>query len=181
MLPMDMPYAPPQQTPIVLAQAAAPGATAQPDYLLNACEEKPSAGGLITAMNMVDPATLLAVQLENSGKQFADFTAAVASIKLTQLVATTHGKLIPQPPYAGRVYYEYRSEPGYVGKDQVVFMAQLEGKRYKIVIDLIVTMVINENSPQCPEPQLIKVIKPSTGSSGYDMGSITITFASFKP
>jgi hypothetical protein len=53
---MDVPSVPAQQTPIVLAQAAAPGATAQPDYLLKDCKEVPSAGGSITAMNMVSPA-----------------------------------------------------------------------------------------------------------------------------
>jgi hypothetical protein len=75
------------------------------------------------------------------------------------------------------VYYEYRSEPGYEGNDRVVFMAEFEGKRYKIVIDLIVGMVIDENSPQCPPPKLIKVTKPSSGSSGIDSGSIFVSLA----
>ena len=181
MFTMDVPYVPVQDTPIVLAQASAPGATALPDYLLKACEEKPSAGGSITAMNMISPAGMLAVQLENRGKQFTDFDAAAASIKLTQLQGATHGKLIPQLSAKGEVYYEYRSEPGYEGDDRVVFMAEFEGKRYKIVIDLIVSMVIDENSPQCPQPKLIKVTKPSFGSSdygsGYDLASINFNFA----
>jgi len=47
MLPMDMPNAPPQETPIALAQTAAPGATAQPDYLLDTCKEVPSVGSVL--------------------------------------------------------------------------------------------------------------------------------------
>ena len=152
MFTMDVPYVPVQDTPIVLAQTVAPGAVTHPDYLLNICTEKPSAGGLITAMNMVDPATWLAVQLENRGKQFANFDAATSSIKLTQFVATTHGELIPQETDSERIFYIYQSELGYVGKDRAVFIAEFEGKRYKIVIDLIVSMVIDEDSPQCPPP-----------------------------
>ena len=171
MFTMDVPYVPVQDTPIVLAQAAAPDATTQPDYLLKACEEKPSAGGLITAMNMVSPADLLATQIGNRSNRYID-PATTATIKITLLQGTTHGKLIPQPPANGRVYYEYRSEPGYEGQDQVVFMAEFEGKRYKIVIDLIVSMVIDENSPQCPPAKLIKVNgKPVSGSSTYDLNS----------
>lgn len=185
MLPMDMPYAPPQQTPIVLVQAATTGITHQPDYLLKTCDEVPSAGGAVTAMNMVEPAAWLVGELKKpqNGPQVltqSQLAALVASVKLTQLQGVKHGQLIPHSPN-GRVFYEYRSEPGYVGKDQAIFMAEFEGKRYKIIANVVVSMNINENDPQCPRPQLIKVKKPSTGSSGYDMGSITVTFASFKP
>ena len=40
---MDVPYAPMQDTPIVLAQAA--DTSSQPDYLLKTCDEVSSAGG----------------------------------------------------------------------------------------------------------------------------------------
>jgi hypothetical protein len=183
MFTMDVPYVPVQNTPVVLAQNATPVTATHPDYLLKTCEEKPSAGGSITAMNMVAPADSLVGELVNrSGRSITNdaFMAMVAAVKLTQLQGATHGKLIPQPPASGRVYYEYRSDPGYEGDDRTVFMAEFEGKRYKIVIDLIVSMVIDENSPQCPQPKLIKVTKPSAGSSdygsGYSLASIKVNF-----
>ena len=99
------------------------------------------------------------------------------AIKLTQLQATAHGKLIPQVTSTEGLSYTYESDPGYVGKDRAVFLAEFEGKRYKIVIDLVVSMVIDERSPQCPPATLIKVTKPTTGSLGVDLGGITLTIA----
>lgn len=182
MFTMEVPYIPVQDTPIVLVQAATPGANTKPDYLFKICTEKPSAGGSITAMNMVDPATWLAAQLQNrSGQSISseDFTAKAASIKLTQLQGTSHGKLIPEETGSEKVSYTYESKPGYVGKDKAVFMAEFEGKRYKIVIDIIVTMDINERSPQCPSPkyQFIKINKPASGSSGLDSGAVTLNIS----
>ena len=46
-------------------------------------------------------------------------------------------------------------------------MAEFEGKRYKIVVDLHVFIMVDENSPVCPQPKLIKVKKPALGSSVY--------------
>lgn len=172
MLIADVPSVPPYETPVVLAQAA--DTTTQPDYLLKTCDEVPSAGGAITAMNMVDLAAWLVGELKKpqNGPQVltqSQLAALVASVKLTQLQGVKHGQLIPHSPN-GRVFYEYRSEPGYVGKDQAIFMAEFEGKHYKIIANVVVSMTINENDPQCPRPTLIKITKPSSGDSGYGSG-----------
>jgi hypothetical protein len=181
---MDVPYVPPHETPIVLAQAA--NTSLQPDYQLIGCDEVPSVGGAVTAMNLVNPAAKLVVTvLTKNGRQVSteELMALVASVKLTQLQAVKHGQLIPHSADGtpnGRVVYEYRSEPGYVGKDQAIFMAEFEGKHYKIIANVVVSMDINENSPQCPPPQLIKVNKPSSGASSsgasYDLTSVPVTF-----
>ena len=196
MFTMEVPYVPVQDAPIVMAQATASGATTQPDYLLKTCEEVPSVGGIVTAMNLVDPAGSLAANIGNRDHRWID-SDTVATIKITQLQGTTHGKLILdekagkystpvgtpdgkiiyQETGAARVSYIYESKPGYVGKDKAVFLAEFEGKRYKIVIDLVVSTVIDENSPQCPPTKLIKVSKPTTGSSGIDLGGITLNIA----
>jgi hypothetical protein len=130
-------------------------------------------------MNLVNPAAKLVVTvLTKNGRQVSTegLMAMVASVKLTQLQGVKHGQLIPHSP-DGRVIYEYRSEPGYVGKDQAIFMAEFEGKRYKIIANVVVSWNINENDPQCPEPQLIKVTKPSSGANGYDLNSISVSLA----
>ena len=58
MFTMDVPYTPMQDNPIVLAQAATPGAgaTPQPDYILTGCKETESTGDPRSAVHAVDPA-----------------------------------------------------------------------------------------------------------------------------
>ena len=68
--------------------------------------------------------------------------------------------------------------PDYVGNDNAVFMAEFEGKRYKIVVNLVVSMVIDENNRHSvPDQNSSKSKNPPSGSSGYDLNSITVTFA----
>jgi len=174
MFTLDVPYVPAQDTPIVLVQAATPSAAQQPDYLLKACTEFSREGG-----GVVDPAGMLAVELENRGHKYADFSAAVASIKLTQLEGTKHGKLTAEIDNVGMRSYLYVVDPGYLGKDKAVFMAEFEGKRYKVVINFVITEGINENSPQCPPSgTLIKVNpKPASGSSSLVPSAITLNIA----
>ena len=66
-----------------------------------------------------------------------------------------------------------------MGKDKAVFLAEFQGKRYMVVVNLVVSKDLIENpltsdmTPVCPEPQLIKLkSKPSSGSSGYDLNPI---------
>jgi len=178
---MDVPYAPAQQTPIVLAQAATPvaGSTLQPDYILKQCQETESTGDPRSAMRSVDPAGWLAVYIGNRDHRVIySNPEALAAIKTTLLEGTTHGKISSVVDNTGRPWYRYDAVPEYVGKDRAVFMAEFEGKRYKIVIDLRVFIGVDENNPTCPPPQLIKVNgKPVSGSSGYDLNSVSVTFA----
>jgi hypothetical protein len=165
-------------------QAATPATTAtQADYLLKACRE-----GLVTsndwpsAMDIISPGVSLVGELQNRSREVirdAEIEAREAAVKLTLLVAPAHGKLIPQTPYKGIVYYQYQSEPGYVGKDKAVFLAEFNGKRYKIVYNLIVVKQIDDRNPVCPpNTTLIKLQnKPASGSSGYDLNSTSVTFA----
>jgi hypothetical protein len=155
---MDVPYAPAQQTPIVLAQAVTQGAgsTLQPDYILNDCKETQSAGDPRSAMRAVDPAFMLKNYLEwhdKTGKLEVDLVA----IKTTLLEGTTHGKISSVVDNTGRPWYRYDAVPEYVGKDRAVFMAEFEGKRYKIVIELHVFITTDGSGESCSPPQLIKV------------------------
>ena len=164
---MDVPYVPAQETPIVLAQASAPVVTPQPDYILNKCKETESTGDPSSAMRTVDPAYMLKnfLYTYSKGKQIADLVA----IKTTLLQDTSHGKITSVVDNTGRSWYAYDPTPNYVGNDKAVFQAEFEGKVYKIVLELRVFLMVNEYEPTCPPPKLIKVKKPSTGSSGYDL------------
>jgi hypothetical protein len=104
------------------------------------------------------------------------------SIKTTLLEDTTQGKITTVVDNVGRSWYRYDPPLSYVGNDHAVFMAEFEGKRYKIVLELHVFLVVDEKIPTCPEPTLIKVNgKAVSGStvydSGYDMSAISVTFA----
>ncbi|MBI5429459.1 MAG: hypothetical protein HY938_03250 [Nitrosomonadales bacterium] len=175
MFTMDVPYIPAQDTPIVLAQAdTAVGSTPQPDYLLKVCQNTTSnVNDKTAAIRGVYPAGMLRTFFSNQRDMIIDVT----KIKTTLQESTTHGKLVEHTADNGAVYYMYEPTPDYVGDDRAVFMAEFEGKRYKIVVNLKVSYVVDNYL--CPDNryELIKVKKPSTGSSGYDMGFITVTFA----
>ena len=177
MFTMDVPYAPVQDTPIVLAQAATPGAAApQPDYILNICAQTESAGDPMSAMRGVDPAYMLKNYIQNQVHHYIDI-AGITNI--TMLEDTTNGQLIANTSGSGRVYFMYEPVPSYVGNDNAVFMAEYGGKQYKIVVELHVFTWVNEKLPStCPPPQLIKVNgNPVSGSTGLDTGAITVTVA----
>ena len=167
MFTVDIPYVPVQDTPIVLVQAATPAAgsaTPFPDYLLKMCTEVASSNASQAVMNRIDPAGWLAVELGNRAGVSID-QATRATIKITLLESATHGALDPKTSDSGRVSYTYSSKPGYLGKDEAVFLAEFQGKRYKVVVNLVVSKDLIENpltsamTPVCPEPQLIKLQK----------------------
>lgn len=182
---MDVPSVPVQQTPIVLAQAATPAAP-QPDFILKACKETASTGDTNYLMNGIDPAGMLAVYLGNrSNRDILSNSTALATIKITLQEETKHGKLDGEF-VSGRLAFMYEPTEGYVGNDKAIFMAEFEGKRYRIIVELHVFGVAPmESQPTtCPPPQLNKVQhKPSSGSSGYNMSSISVSYqpnSSFK-
>jgi hypothetical protein len=149
---------------------------------LTACQETESSGDANSAIRGVDPAGWLAIELGNrSNRDILNDPVALGTIKLTMLESTAHGNLISKTSASGRVYYMYNAEPGYTGKDKAVFMAEFEGKRFKIVVNLIVSIVVDENTKLCPPagPSLIELEgEQAPGSSGFEWKSIVITFAS---
>lgn len=186
---MDVPVVPTQETPIMLVQADAPaaGATLQPDYILQTCGETMSIGDPRSAMRGVDPAGMLQVYIEGRDNHVVE----LSNIKnVTLLQGTTVGKILAWTDNEGMVSFHYDPPTNYVGNDKAVFMAEFEGKRYKIVVEL---HVFNYAPPgefgdsTCPAPQLIKITKPAKPSSGasgfgsgYDLNSVSITFADLQ-
>lgn len=151
------------------------------DYLLNACRE-----GSVTSkvrpsvMDPINPSGELIGKLQNmSGESLRneEIDTREAAVILTLLEAPTHGKLFLQPLHKGIMYYQYQAEPGYMGNDNVVFMAEFAGKYYKIIYNLIVAKGIDDNNPLCPpETKLIKLpSKPASSSTDYNLNAIFIT------
>lgn len=172
---MDIPYVPVQDTPIVLAQAAAPGAAPPPDYILKTCEEFRSAGVTESAMNMVDPADSLATYIERKIHRYVDISA-IRNVSLLKDAA--HGKISSATTTFGRVYYTYNPAPKYQGNDKAVFMAEYGGSRFRIIAEFHVFLSIDRKKPSsCPPPQMITVKKPALGSSEYKLYPVPASFA----
>lgn len=154
MFTMDVPYIPVQDAPIVLAQTAAPaaGSTPQPDFILKDCQQTESTGDPRSAMRAVDPAYLLHNYLAPK------YDIDLAAVKTALMEDTTHGKITTVVDNLGRTWYRYDPEPNYVGNDRAVFMAEFMGKRFKIVLNLVVSLVVDEHplmdgeKPVCPPP-----------------------------
>jgi hypothetical protein len=170
-----------QETPIILVQADA-AAPPAPDFILNACNETASMAQFAgTAIRAIDPATDLAISLNEIANK-AVVTDLTMIKNITLLEGTKHGKLVEEKDNEGLVSYYYDPVPNYVGDDRAVFTAEFAGKRYKIVVNLKVSLGVDNNSPLCPENpyELIKV-KPSSGASGidtgYSLGTVSVTFA----
>jgi VCBS repeat-containing protein len=186
MFTMDVPYVPAQETTISLAQADAPaGATPQPDFILKECQQTESSGDPTSAFHAVNPAGMLASYIGNYVERRL---VEVGDIKnVTMLQDATVGKITSVVDNVGRSWYRYDPPANYTGNDKAVFLAEYQGKVYKIVVNLVVTPTVGETplmigeKPVCPPPKLIKVTKPSTGASGfgagYDISSVSVSFA----
>jgi hypothetical protein len=167
-----------QQTPIVLAQAAIT-ATPPLDYILKDCRETISMGSKKLAFNVIDPAGSLAEYLGKKSNRDIYSSLAADTIKIDLLEATKHGVITSKVGDVGRMYYVYDAVSNYEGKDKATLMAEFEGKRYKIILELHVFAVApfeNDSVNSCPPPKLIKVNgKPVSGSIDYNLGNITVT------
>lgn len=179
MFTMDVPYVPSHETPIVLAQADVAGSTPMPDFILNDCKETRSTGNPQSAWRAVNPAGMLRNYIQGRDNHIVE----LSEIKnVTLLQGATVGKITSVVDNTGRSWYRYDAPANYEGNDKAVFMAEYQGKRYKIVVELHVFEVVDESASSCPPPKLIKVTKPTSGASSYgqdyyNLASVSVTFA----
>jgi hypothetical protein len=166
MFAMDVPYVPVQDAPMVLAQSEKSGTSVAPDFILNSCKEtEHTRDGSISPFGGIHPAYMLRNYLASVGSNVKP-----EDIKVTLLSAPQHGKLNG---------YLYDPAPGYLGDDRATFMAEYKGKHYKIIVTIKVLVAVDENSPTCPSPELIKVNKNKkaiSDASPYQLNSFTVTF-----
>ena len=153
----------------------------QADFILKECQETESTGDSRSAMRAVSPADMLIVYFQQH--KGAGFIEDAANKNITLLEGTKHGNIYSSITNYGRTVFHYDPEYEYVGSDRAVFMAEYQGVRYKIVVDLHVFKTVGENDPSatsCPPPKLIKVNKPASGNSGYDLNSISVTLGALE-
>lgn len=165
MISLDVPYVPPQETPMIVA-AATDAVGKQPvDYLIRDCTETEHVDNPNNALRGVDPAGTVMDYLQRLQKKFLDIT----EFKPTLLQGPQHGSLEYEVSNAGRMFYVYDPKPGFLGKDKAVFMVEYQGMHFKVSIDIHVLEIVSANESTCPSrPTVIKLRKSSQGS-GSDL------------
>ena len=81
-------------------------------------------------------------------------------IKVKLLQETQHGKLTIWGYHdKGPAFFRYDPDPGYLGDDQAVFLVEYGGKVFKTIYTIKVLEVVDDRSPTCPDPVMIKAPK----------------------
>lgn len=183
MFAINIPYVPVQETSIVLAEATisrtspntlTADGNQKPDYILNDCQEFTNHMDPSSAEHSIDPAGQLSNYYYDNYKRQIDDNAIRASI----LVEPKYGEMVERVDTTGHRAYSYNPNPGFLGTDTVVFQAEYGGKRYKIVMKLIVTTTILGNDPLCSKPRLIKVGNQSIPDVlRGDSGDVTVSIS----
>ncbi|MDP1611500.1 MAG: Ig-like domain-containing protein [Sulfuritalea sp.] len=173
---MDVPYVPVQETSVVLAAetATADKGTLTVSYILKDCQPVPSMGDPKSAERVVDPASALSNYMENRVGHALDFAAFKNP---TLIEGPKHGKMTREVDSKGDVAFGFDPTPEYVGSDVAVFTVDYQGRQYKVIFELKVRKVVDQNIEYCPKPTLIKVKKPAAGSADYGLGGISVGFS----
>jgi hypothetical protein len=171
---MEVPYFAVQYVPIVIAQAAsAPtggkgqgqlAPSSKPNYVIFDCQqiENDNDSDSTSAMRSLDPAGAIRNMFQTKKSPIDEST-----VRVQILQEPKHGKIRTEIDNTGYKFFAYDPTPGYLGKDEVVFLATLGGRLYKVVSTLQVVKIADERSDQtrCPAPQSVKVVESVTPDS----------------
>jgi hypothetical protein len=162
---LDVPYVPPQETPMIVA-AAADAVGKQPvDYLIRSCTETEHDLKPDNALRGVHPAAAVMGYMQRLQKKFLD----IAEFKPTLLQGPQQGSLEYIVGNDGSMFYAYDPKPGFLGKDKAVFMVEYRRMHFKVSIDIHVLEIVSAHESTCPSrPTVIKLRKSSRGS-GSDL------------
>jgi Matrixin len=164
MFDINMPYVPPQDTPIIMSQvnttqiaSAGPIISKKFEKIFKeGCLDVNNAPGASeSAFNQFPllPEVLDHLGYKMSGGYYNVPPDIFAQIKSYVVEAPKHGKVTLTS--AKHHVWAYESTPDYLGKDRVSFAIEVNGKRFKIVLDLAVVAGVNEND----DPACIKMFK----------------------
>ena len=171
---MDVPYIPEMDTPVLMVQAGPPAPPA--DYIFNACKETFEDPNPRSAIYAVDPAYMLRNYLVNVDQHQG---VRPEDIKVKLLQGTQHGDLLSSVSNYGRTTFHYDLTSGFIGDDRAIFMAEYQGKYYKIILDIKVLYGVDEYNSECPDPVLHKAPEsnPDENSTTYRLNLDGVTFA----
>jgi hypothetical protein len=171
MFPMEMPYAPEDQTTAVIVADA--GMAKSFDFILKDCKAIPTSPDSPktykdklgathwNAEYYIDPAGMLWAYLQRLERRAITDMSVFKNIVL--LEAPKHGRIVmmnaDEFDRADHPFFHFTPTPEYVGKDKAVFAVEYQGKRYRVDVELIlVSRVMDEDCAA----RLIKIKKSAT-------------------
>ena len=133
-----------------------PVSTAKPNYVIFDCQQVENAvdSDPTSADRSLDPAGLVRIMFGTKTDPISD-----QDISVQIFHKPNHGKLRTEIAKTGYKFFAYDPAPGYLGKDQVVFLVTIGNKIYKVVSTLQAVKISDEREDQtrCPAPQSLKV------------------------
>ena len=158
---LDVPYNPPSDVPVLVAQTTVASDTGVITSIGNISQ--PSVGATITFCRDVDNISTDG-ELQ-PGREFNGVSAnnlvSPFSRELDKRLGLEEGDAVTiailEQPKHGKLYaapgvkdvWGYISEPGYNGHDRVVFSVEAKGKKLKVVLNLRVEFVLDNDSERC--------------------------------
>jgi hypothetical protein len=139
----------------------------KPNFVIIDCQQVGSDSPPSSAERGMDPASSISVMAGTRQNPIAP-----EKIKLQVLQGPAHGTLTSETDSTGYQFYTYDPAPGYIGKDQVIFLGEIGGKIYKVISTVAVVLVADDHADQtvCPESAIKKV------SGAFGAKAFTITY-----
>ena len=190
---LDTPIMATLDAPVAIVQIAHNQGNKQKfDYLLKSCKEMPSGLSVGSVISMIGPSYVLSEYFRVYKGRDIDQRL----IKETLIEKPKHGeiKLIYESEHnsLGSLHYipfklgDRNGNVGYEGKDRAVYLLEFAGKRYKLILNLIVTEsgdLTDVGVPsRCPADKLIKLnslfnLATPDAQSLLTYDNVNITFA----
>lgn len=184
MFAIDIPYVPLEETvtavEVQLITSQADKSVLSYDYLMEECVEVAMTGSPLSNPNEIDPIGMIRNALGNIGYAYIDSNAA-AKMKVTVHEKPRKGTLTTWQAENGYTAFTYKSEPNYMGKDNSSFFVEFEGMRYKVIVNIEVLDIVDDDPTNCAERRykLIKVNLPDSWLQEYNV-SLSYIFANVE-
>ncbi len=164
-----------QHTQSVAAPAAYEGVygnlleNVKPSFVILSCQQIESGSESTSAERVMDPALLTRILLKSRKNNVGDEKKMLVRV----LEGPTHGKLRTEIANNGYQFFAYDPDPGFLGKDQVSFLVQYNGKMYKQIRTIQVVEQANERENQevCPIDRVIKTPRSTRTSKNHGVKS----------
>jgi hypothetical protein len=166
---MDYPAVPLQAEPLIAAAISGNPSVrqARPDYVIVDCRQVWSESESTSAERSIDPATLIRIMVQDIPgwkKERIDSKA----ISVDVIESPKHGTLRTIIEDSGYRFFAYDPAPDFLGRDQIVFTAQVKDKIFRVVATVVTVPSVDDSPDQtvCPYTQ-IKAAPRKISSSAW--------------
>lgn len=130
----------------------------KPEFIVSDCQQIESGSEPGSAERSVDPAGLLSIMAGTPKHPIAP-----DKVKVQLIRGPAHGALKSETSNTGYRFYAYHPSPGYIGKDQLVFVAEADGKIYKVIVTVAVVRSADDHPDQtiCPSSDIRRAFLPA--------------------